>query len=172
MKRKIITKLLCKLLFIMTLLLLPGNISFASPMELPSSLSNDSAEPISGMGRITKAAKGYAAPAKDKILAQLEEGQQVVLLGVTADQWYQVLYQENVMYIQGDFLEAVETDEKLQEEMGQLEEERVKEAEEDVAIRKANFRKKTAGIVIVLLIAAIFTVGAVSVLKPQRPAKK
>ena len=106
-----------------------------------------------------------------KTLREIEEGTGVIVYGEPQDSWSQVEYDGAKGYMESSALEAYMTDddvEELEEEFDDVQEETVRTVEETELIQKSKRTSMIWGIVIAVLVAAIFVVGIVSAIKKDK----
>lgn len=94
----------------------------------------------------------------------------VVVTGKTANNWYQFYYEGTVAYIQGDKLKEPPVDESLVQEMEAHAQNDVVEIESFVRQQKEAARAKVWGIIIAVLIVAIFALGIITTLRAGKTA--
>ena len=105
-----------------------------------------------------------------KTLREIEEGTGVIVYGEPQDSWSQVEYGGVNGYMKSDALEfyVVGAEGELEKEFEVVSEETVRAVEESELLRRSKRTSMIWGIVIAVLIAAIFVVGIVSAIKKDK----
>lgn len=104
-------------------------------------------------------------------LETVEKGTGVIVYGEPQDSWSQVEYDGAKGYMESSALEAYMTDddvEELEEEFDDVQEETVRTVEETELIQKSRRTSMIWGIVIAVLVGAIFVVGIISAIKKDK----
>lgn len=104
-------------------------------------------------------------------LREIEEGTGVIVYGEPQDSWSQVEYDGVKGYMKSNALEAYMADsdgEELEQEFEEVQEETARTVEESELIQKSKRTSMIWGIVIAVLVAAIFVVGIVSAIKKDK----
>lgn len=139
---------------------------FASSMDLPDGLDEVEGEAVSVLMQVTEATCGYESMDTDsKVLAELGAGKELMMVLKIDDEWCQVMDAGQAMYVQLKFLSGAPENERLVRELQELEKARAAEAEQDIHIRKKVFRGRVMGAILIIIIAGIFGIGIVTVLK-------
>lgn len=166
-------KLIIQLMMILFLWTLVSNLAYGKSMELPTLEIEEGLITLEGIRTITKDTNGYEEPKNNSlIIMELSEGQKVVLLGITENNWYKVICKEQVMYVQAICLSETETNEELQNELNALEAERAFAVEKDIVVRKQIREGRIWGSIIIILIMLTFGAGIIAVLKTKSDDKK
>lgn len=149
-----------------------GSIAYATGIEEPSVELEEGLTPQNGMMQTKTDTSGFEEPDnKSLVVEEIKKGQSVMLSGKTENGWYQVVYQGKTMYVQENSLEEA-ANEDLSNELQELEELRLAEAEWDIKARKEVLRSRIWGTVIVVLIVGIFAAGMVSVIRADKGEKR
>lgn len=104
-------------------------------------------------------------------LREIEEGTGVIVFGEPQDSWSKVEYDGVSGYMESGALEnymAEGGEEALEQEFEEVQEETVRTIEESELIQKSKRTSMIWGIVIAVLVAAIFVVGIVSAIKKDK----
>ena len=103
-------------------------------------------------------------------LREIEEGTGVIVYGEPQDSWSRVEYDGVSGYMESEALELymAEGDEELEE----VQEETVRTVEESELIQKSKRTSMIWGIVIAVLVAAIFVVGILSAIKKEKAGEE
>lgn len=107
-------------------------------------------------------------------LREIEEGTGVIVFGEPQDSWSKVEYDGVSGYMESGALEnymAEGGEEALEQEFEEVQEETVRTIEESELIQKSKRTSMIWGIVIAVLVAAIFVVGIVSAIKKEKVEK-
>lgn len=148
--------------FLMAVLLLGMTVS---AMELPEGMEEVDGEVVNTFAYLTETADAYERPdTGSAVVATLEKEKQVLLMLKMNNDWCQIIDAGQTMYIQAQYIEVV-VNEELSKEMEELEAVRESEATKDVVVRKQLRQNRIMGIVIAVLIAAIFIAGIVAVIR-------
>lgn len=104
-------------------------------------------------------------------LKEIEEGTGVIVYGEPQDSWSKVEYDGVSGYMESGALENYMVEggeEALEQEFEEVQEETVRTIEESELIQKSKRTSMIWGIVIAVLVAAIFVVGIVSAIKKEK----
>ena len=107
-------------------------------------------------------------------LREIEEGTGVIVYGEPQDSWSRVEYDGVSGYMESEALELymAEGDEELEQEFEEVQEETVRTVEESELIQKSKRTSMIWGIVIAVLVAAIFVVGILSAIKKEKAGEE
>lgn len=104
-------------------------------------------------------------------LREIEEGTGVIVYGEPQDSWSRVEYDGVSGYMESNALEyymADDEEDALKQEFEEVQEETVRTVEESELIQKSKRTSMIWGIVIAVLVAAIFAVGIISAIKKDK----
>lgn len=104
-----------------------------------------------------------------EIIIEYEEGAPVFVIGLTADGWYVVSYQDKIGYVKQEELQPMEIDAAAWEaEFTALGEESSLMIEEVERVRQEQKRSRIWGTVIVILVFVIFTTGIIGTIRANK----
>lgn len=156
-------------ILIVILILVCKTVSYAAEFPALDVELEEGITPVSGLMQTNKYTQGYERPdTQSTIVTEIAKGQSVMVSGMTEDGWFQVVYQGKRMYVEKDYLEEDAGSEALQNEMSELEKLRASEAVHDIQTRKEILRGRIWGAVIMSLIAGIFIVGIIAVIRSDK----
>lgn len=118
----------------------------------------------------TENIKILESPDEDsKVMLSIEKNNPVIVTGITKNGWYQISYQDKMGYIQKKYLQAMNINQdEMQQAMGDDEIKDKLFIEEVERLRAERRRSQIWGIIIVLLVVAIFMLGIVSSLQEKK----
>lgn len=153
----------------------PSSVCYAEENQETETVSEpaaDGTEQLNTVMRLTEATGALAEPKTGaEVVAELKEGEDVIVTKKMNDGWYQIIYAEKTAFVPSTKLTESPVDEALVKEMQEMAKNEKVQIEAFERQRKESVRAKIWGAVIAVLIIGIFALGLVSTLKASKEAE-
>lgn len=109
--------------------------------------------------------KGYEKPdAESQVKLEIKKDKKVLMVLKLDEKWGQILDKGNTVYVELRYFSESFADKAISEEINELEQIHILEAEQDIAVRKRERSSRIWGGIIIFLIAGVFIAGIIAVL--------